>query len=404
MDRARARAAFCEAGDRPRRAGGRMTLVEESVTGDTAVTPTLRSTARRVVFWVVISIVALLIVLLIAALSRNATVGEPLAADNAAPGSSMALGRGAEAAGCLRHRDQLPRRDRGCGGHRRRDHDPALRPGLVPRRRPARGPRRLRRPARDRRPNFDILQTLAPESPARGSSRVRSRRTATCPAVERAEGGPPATWWATGSSTRLPMRSAASAATTTSSPWFRSTSTSRSSAPSAPSPTARSRRTATPPRAQPPRRAQPPDLGTCRASPTSTPGGTAARRPRRSSPRCRAPGARRDRRGVLARAPARATRHREPARHGTRERDDARPRPPLREVERPCAGARCAPRRKHPADRQAPAALSRHASLDEIVNAATQHSRDGPPPTSAGCWSTTCRPPTPTWCAGRMSF
>ncbi len=56
-------------------------------TDDQAVTPTLRATGRRVVFWVVLGLVALLIVGLLAVLGRSAAVGEPLASDNPAPGA-----------------------------------------------------------------------------------------------------------------------------------------------------------------------------------------------------------------------------------------------------------------------------------------------------------------------------
>jgi hypothetical protein len=60
-------------------------------TEDQAVTPTLRSTARRVVFWLAIAVVVLIIVGLVAVLSRTAAMGQPLASDNPAPGGSMAL-------------------------------------------------------------------------------------------------------------------------------------------------------------------------------------------------------------------------------------------------------------------------------------------------------------------------
>lgn len=65
-------------------------VADQAVT-DQAVTPPLRSTARRAAFWVAVSLVVLLFGTILALLGRNATMGEPLGADNAAPGGAMAV-------------------------------------------------------------------------------------------------------------------------------------------------------------------------------------------------------------------------------------------------------------------------------------------------------------------------
>ncbi len=56
-----------------------------------SLTPTLRRTARRAVFWTVVGIVVLVVVILLIALGRRDEAGIPLAADNPAPGGAMAV-------------------------------------------------------------------------------------------------------------------------------------------------------------------------------------------------------------------------------------------------------------------------------------------------------------------------
>jgi hypothetical protein len=55
------------------------------------LTPTLRRTARRAIFWTVIGIVVLLVVILLIALGGRGEAGVPLAADNPAPQGAMAV-------------------------------------------------------------------------------------------------------------------------------------------------------------------------------------------------------------------------------------------------------------------------------------------------------------------------
>jgi len=59
--------------------------------GGAAITPAFGAAWRRAGFWIGAGLVALLIALLSAVLGRSATLGEPLAIDNAAPTGSMAL-------------------------------------------------------------------------------------------------------------------------------------------------------------------------------------------------------------------------------------------------------------------------------------------------------------------------
>ncbi len=56
-----------------------------------SLTPTLRRTGRRAVFWTVVGIVVLLIVILLMALGQRGEAGIPLAADNPAPDGAMAV-------------------------------------------------------------------------------------------------------------------------------------------------------------------------------------------------------------------------------------------------------------------------------------------------------------------------
>jgi hypothetical protein len=57
-----------------------------------SLTPTVRRTARRAVFWIVVGVVALLVTILLVALGRRGVeIGIPLAADNPAPEGAMAL-------------------------------------------------------------------------------------------------------------------------------------------------------------------------------------------------------------------------------------------------------------------------------------------------------------------------
>ncbi len=56
-----------------------------------SLTPTLRRSARRALFWIVVGVVVLLIVILLVALGRRADAGVPLAADNPAPNGAMAV-------------------------------------------------------------------------------------------------------------------------------------------------------------------------------------------------------------------------------------------------------------------------------------------------------------------------
>jgi hypothetical protein len=55
------------------------------------LTPTVRRTARRVAFWIVIGVVVLAVAILLIALRGGAVAGTPLAADNPAPDGAMAV-------------------------------------------------------------------------------------------------------------------------------------------------------------------------------------------------------------------------------------------------------------------------------------------------------------------------
>jgi hypothetical protein len=56
-----------------------------------SLTPTLRRTARRALFWIVVGIVVLLVTILLIALGQRGAAGVPLAADNPAPEGAMAV-------------------------------------------------------------------------------------------------------------------------------------------------------------------------------------------------------------------------------------------------------------------------------------------------------------------------
>ncbi|MEO5921393.1 MAG: DUF4350 domain-containing protein [Pseudolysinimonas sp.] len=56
-----------------------------------SLTPTVRRTARRAAFWVVIGVALILVAIVLVVLRGNAAAGIPLAADNPAPAGAMAL-------------------------------------------------------------------------------------------------------------------------------------------------------------------------------------------------------------------------------------------------------------------------------------------------------------------------